>query len=127
MFSPQIRTDRHGFRLVFSSVKIRVHPWLTFPSDLSSSPLSDYLYSFDIKIIDAMVYLPKSMASQLDFSKSKRLQIDGEINGIRIECGLMHDKGKFMSEFLIVGFHRDDGSVILVVPDKSIPNGAKLA
>lgn len=35
--------------------------------------------------------------------------------------------GPMMSEFLIVGFYRDDGSVILAVPDKSIPNGAKLA
>ena len=35
--------------------------------------------------------------------------------------------GPMMSEFLMVGFYRDDGSVILAVPDKSIPNGAKLA
>lgn len=33
----------------------------------------------------------------------------------------------FMSEFLIVGFYRKDGSVILAIPDKSVPNGAKLA
>jgi tRNA-binding protein len=35
--------------------------------------------------------------------------------------------GPIMSEFLMVGFYRDDGSVILAVPDKTIPNGAKLA
>ncbi|WP_419195095.1 tRNA-binding protein [Novipirellula herctigrandis] len=35
--------------------------------------------------------------------------------------------GPFVSEFLIAGFYRADGSVILAVPDKSIPNGAKLA
>jgi len=35
--------------------------------------------------------------------------------------------GAFLSEFLIVGFYRDDGSVILAVPDDSVPNGAKLA
>ncbi|WP_372897611.1 tRNA-binding protein, partial [Stieleria sp.] len=35
--------------------------------------------------------------------------------------------GTFMSEFLIVGFYRDDGSVILAVPDQSVPDGAKLA
>ncbi|MGB7326424.1 MAG: tRNA-binding protein [Rubripirellula sp.] len=35
--------------------------------------------------------------------------------------------GPMMSEFLIVGFYRDDGSVILAVPDNTIPNGAKLA
>ncbi|XZE53959.1 tRNA-binding protein [Planctomycetaceae bacterium SH139] len=32
-----------------------------------------------------------------------------------------------MSEFLVVGFYREDGSVILAVPDMKIPNGAKLA
>ncbi|TWU54986.1 tRNA-binding protein YgjH [Rubripirellula tenax] len=35
--------------------------------------------------------------------------------------------GPIMSEFLIVGFYRDDGSVILAVPDETVPNGAKLA
>ncbi|MEE2937421.1 MAG: tRNA-binding protein [Planctomycetota bacterium] len=35
--------------------------------------------------------------------------------------------GPFWSEFLIVGFYRDDGSVILAVPDKQVPNGSKLA
>ena len=35
--------------------------------------------------------------------------------------------GPIMSEFLIAGFYRDDGSVILAVPDKIVPNGVKLA
>jgi tRNA-binding protein len=34
--------------------------------------------------------------------------------------------GPFMSECLITGFYREDGSVILAVPDKTVPNGAKL-
>lgn len=34
--------------------------------------------------------------------------------------------GTFMSECLITGFYREDGSVILAVPDKPVPNGAKL-
>lgn len=34
--------------------------------------------------------------------------------------------GNFMSECLITGFYRDDGSVVLAVPDQDIPNGAKL-
>lgn len=57
--------------------------------------MSDYPYHFDVKVTDTLVYLPKHIVSQLDFRKSKRLRIDGEINGIRIECGLMPDKGKF--------------------------------
>lgn len=34
--------------------------------------------------------------------------------------------GKFMSEFLCTGFYREDGSVILAVPERDVPNGAKL-
>ena len=35
--------------------------------------------------------------------------------------------GPFISECLITGFHRDDDSVVLAVPDKTIPNGSKLS
>lgn len=35
--------------------------------------------------------------------------------------------GPVMSEFLLVGFYRDGNTVILAVPDKVVPNGAKLA
>ncbi|WP_045222703.1 tRNA-binding protein [Desulfonatronum thioautotrophicum] len=34
--------------------------------------------------------------------------------------------GRIRSEFLLTGFYRPDGSVILAVPDKDVPNGAKL-
>jgi tRNA-binding protein len=34
--------------------------------------------------------------------------------------------GPFTSECLITGFYREDGSVILAVPDKAVPDGAKL-
>jgi tRNA-binding protein len=34
--------------------------------------------------------------------------------------------GPFMSECLVTGFYREDGSVILAVPDQPVPNGAKL-
>lgn len=34
--------------------------------------------------------------------------------------------GGFMSELLVTGFYREDGSVILAVPDKPVANGAKL-
>ena len=34
--------------------------------------------------------------------------------------------GKFMSQVLTLGFPDGDGSVVLVVPDKPIPNGGKL-
>lgn len=35
--------------------------------------------------------------------------------------------GPVQSEFLLTGFYRDDGAVILAVPDQPVPNGAKLA
>lgn len=34
--------------------------------------------------------------------------------------------GPFQSEFLTTGFYREDGSVVLAVPDKEVPNGSKL-
>lgn len=34
--------------------------------------------------------------------------------------------GPFQSEFLTCGFYRDDGTVILAVPEKEVPKGAKL-
>jgi tRNA-binding protein len=34
--------------------------------------------------------------------------------------------GKFMSQVLTLGFAADDGSVVLIVPDKKVPNGGRL-
>src|ERR671919_172896 len=34
--------------------------------------------------------------------------------------------GKFMSEVLPPGFPAEDGSVVLIAPDKKVPNGGKL-
>ena len=35
--------------------------------------------------------------------------------------------GSFISECLITGFHREDGKVVLAIPDLNIPNGSLLA
>ena len=34
--------------------------------------------------------------------------------------------GKFMSEALILGFPDTDGEVVLIVPDRNVPNGGRL-
>ena len=34
--------------------------------------------------------------------------------------------GPFMSEFLLTGFQKDDGAIVLVIPEQDAPNGAKL-
>lgn len=35
--------------------------------------------------------------------------------------------GPFMSQFLLTGFVREDGSVVIAGPERPVPNGAKLA
>lgn len=34
--------------------------------------------------------------------------------------------GPVRSEFLLCGFYRDDGTVVIAVPEREVPNGAKL-
>lgn len=66
--------------------------------------MSDYPYNFDAKIVayefgkmnSSVVYVPTAITSQLTFGKSKRLRIDGEISGIRVEAALLPTRGKWL-------------------------------
>jgi len=35
--------------------------------------------------------------------------------------------GPFMSEFLLTGFYREDGAVVMAVPERAVPDGAELS
>jgi tRNA-binding protein len=35
--------------------------------------------------------------------------------------------GPFISECLVTGFHRQEGEVVLAIPEGAVPNGARLA
>lgn len=34
--------------------------------------------------------------------------------------------GKFMSEFLVLGFEDEDDAIVLITPDEKVPNGKRL-
>ena len=65
----------------------------------------------------------KSSAQLTDIYTAEELvgkQIIGVVNFPVKQIGPMH------SECLVTGFYRKDGSVVLAVPERDVPNGAKL-
>jgi len=68
--------------------------------------------------------IKKSSAQITDIYRKNDLigkQIVGVVNFPPKQIGPMR------SEFLITGFHREDGAVVLAVPERETPDGAKLA
>jgi len=65
----------------------------------------------------------KSSAQVTDLYELEELlgrQVVGVVNFPPKQIGPMH------SECLITGFYQDDGSVVLAVPERVVPNGARL-
>jgi tRNA-binding protein len=72
----------------------------------------------------ADIGIKKSSARIVDlYSKEELLgrQIIGVVNFPPKQIGPVR------SEFLVTGFYREDGSVVLAVPERTVSNGAKLA
>lgn len=67
--------------------------------------------------------IKKSSAQIVDLYSKEELvgkQIIGVINFPPKQIG------PFFSEFLTTGFYREDGKVVLAVPDKKVPNGSTI-
>ena len=71
--------------------------------------------------------------SELDVKKSSARIVDlytkDQLIGKQVLCAINFPKkkiGPFESEVLISGFYRDNGHVVLAVPEQPVPNGAKL-
>lgn len=59
----------------------------------------------------------------------KNLYSRDELLGLQVICVLNFPPkqiGQFISECLVTGLYREDGSVVLSVPDKKVQNGARL-
>ncbi|EOD56323.1 tRNA-binding protein [Aeromonas molluscorum] len=65
----------------------------------------------------------KSSAQVTDLYRPDELvgrQIVGVVNLVSKQIG------PFRSEFLLTGFYRPDGAVVMAVPERAVPNGARL-
>lgn len=103
----------------FESVELRVGTIIEV-EDLSGARKPAYKVVVDFG--ESIGYKKSSAQITSHYTKEDLIgkQIIGVVNFPKKQIG------SFMSEFLVTGFYREDGSVILAVPDKEIKNGAKL-
>lgn len=103
----------------FEKVELRVGT-ITHAEDFPEAKIPAYKIAVDF---GAEIGVKKSSA------RITNLYTKEELIGKRI-IGVVNfppkQIGHFFSEFLCTGFYREDGSVVLAVPDKEVPNGSKL-
>lgn len=103
----------------FEKVEIRVGKIIDV-SDFPQAKKPAYIITADF---GSEIGIKKSSAQITYLYKKEELlgrQIIGIVNFPAKQIG------PFFSEFLCTGFYRADGSVVLAVPDKEVPNGSKL-
>ncbi|CAB5089245.1 Protein secretion chaperonin CsaA [Olavius algarvensis associated proteobacterium Delta 3] len=103
----------------FEQVELRVGTILSV-DDFSEARQPAYIVTTDF---GPDIGIKKSSAQITDLYKREDLvgrQVVGVVNFPAKQIGPM------MSECLITGFYREDGAVVLAVPDRQVPNGAKL-
>jgi len=104
----------------FENVEIRVGTIISV-DDFPQAHKPAYIIKADF---GPEIGIKKSSAQVTDLYQKNDLvgkQIIGVLNFPPKQIGPMR------SEFLITGFNREDGSVVLAVPERAAPNGARLA
>jgi len=104
----------------FTKVELRVGTIidvLDFPKARNPSYILHIDFGDDIGI--------KKSSAQITTLYSKEVLIDKKV--IAVTNFPVKQIGPIMSECLVTGFHRDNGSVVLAVPDLDIANGTRLA
>jgi tRNA-binding protein len=79
-------------------------------------------YKLTVDFGEEVGVLRSSVQITVLYSKEELVgkQVVGVVNFPRKQIG------PFLSECLITGFYREDGAVVLAVPDKPVPDGSKL-